>query len=91
MQPLSNIFFGDLTQSVVNYGIYCFNPSSPYCTDKVKEDLMSGIRDFALWNTVIGVVIFITSYLAAETFNYTAIKQVYLYFSQIVIFPQATN
>ncbi|XP_076263944.1 multi drug resistance 50 [Rhynchophorus ferrugineus] len=77
VQPLNNILFGDLTQTVVEYGMSCLGPATSNCTDEVKENFMSGIRHFALWNTIVGIVIFISSYLAAETFNYTAIKQVF--------------
>lgn len=66
LQPLNNILFGDLIQEIVNYAIGLSS----------AETMMEAIRYFALWNTVIGIGIFITSYIAAETFNYTAIKQI---------------
>lgn len=66
LQPLNNILFGDLIQEIVNYAIGLSS----------AEIMMEAIRYFALWNTVIGIGIFITSYIAAETFNYTAIKQI---------------
>ncbi|ERL93338.1 hypothetical protein D910_10631 [Dendroctonus ponderosae] len=76
LQPLNNLLFGDLTQTIIEYSQACFIPSSTEC-GAAGDNLLAGIKHFALWNSLNGVAIMITAYLATEAFSYNAIKQVF--------------
>ncbi|CAG9761758.1 unnamed protein product [Ceutorhynchus assimilis] len=76
IQPLNNVLFGGLTDTVVNYARNCLDPTSTTCSE-AGEALLDGIKYFAMWNSILGVGILITSYTTAEIFNYIAIKQVF--------------
>lgn len=76
IQPLNNLLFGGLTEDIIQYARSCFDPTSQQCAD-AADDFLASIRHFALYNSLIGVGMMISSYIAAETFNYTAIKQTF--------------
>ncbi|XP_050298459.1 ATP-dependent translocase ABCB1 [Anthonomus grandis grandis] len=82
IQPLNNLLFGHLTQSVIDYAQKCYIPTAPTCDSQAGDDLIAGISYFSIWNSVIGLGIFVTAYISAETFNYTSIKQVFKVRSQ---------
>lgn len=77
IQPLNTIFFGDLTQNIVIYvndsfTLKALNMSTSAADEKLKED----IRDFTIIYVCLGVAVFLSTYIATQTFNYCAIKQV---------------
>ncbi|KAL1517855.1 hypothetical protein ABEB36_001563 [Hypothenemus hampei] len=76
IQPLNNLLFGSLSNGLISYARNCWEPDAPECP-AAADDLMIAVRDFAVWSSVIGVGMWITSYIGTETFSYVAIKQVF--------------
>ncbi|XP_066148568.1 ATP-dependent translocase ABCB1 [Euwallacea fornicatus] len=76
IQPLNNLLFGELTENIIKFARAC-NGSMPALCDAAYDDITDAIIHFTIWNTAIGIGIFITAYLSAEIFSYIAIKQVF--------------
>ncbi|XP_066256417.1 ATP-dependent translocase ABCB1-like [Euwallacea similis] len=75
IQPLNNLLFGELTESIIN-----FTRAWPGCDtecDSAYQNITDAIIHFTIWNSAIGVGILITAYASTEAFSYIAIKQVF--------------
>ncbi|KAI2474291.1 LOW QUALITY PROTEIN: ATP binding cassette (ABC) transporter subfamily B member, partial [Diabrotica virgifera virgifera] len=77
LQPLNTILFGSLTGDIIAYAT-SIQINLPADQKKIAEDnFFDGIRYFALMNSLIGVGMFVFSYLATVTFNYSAMRQIF--------------
>ncbi|KAJ8927497.1 hypothetical protein NQ314_020046 [Rhamnusium bicolor] len=77
VQPLNTILFGGLTGDIIDYAMVLNDINS---TDEEIEEatgiFLDGIRYFAIMNALIGVAMFVFTYISTETFNYSALRQV---------------
>ncbi|XP_050514651.1 multidrug resistance protein 2-like isoform X2 [Diabrotica virgifera virgifera] len=77
LQPLNTILFGSLTGDIIAYAT-SIQINLPADQKKIAEDnFFDGIRYFALMNSLIGIGMFVFSYLATVTFNYSAMRQIF--------------
>ncbi|XP_057672647.1 ATP-dependent translocase ABCB1-like [Diorhabda carinulata] len=78
IQPLNTILFGKLTGDIIEYAETLYNMTmTPDERNKAEEKFFDGIRYFASMNSLIGVGMFIFSYLATVSFNYSATRQIF--------------
>ncbi|KAM3965199.1 ATP-dependent translocase ABCB1-like [Aphomia sociella] len=71
MMPVTMILFANVSQSMVNYGTSLKNGSP-------EDDVfLDAIRFFAIWNSVVGIVFIVLSYIATVLMNIAAYNQVY--------------
>lgn len=80
VQPLNNLFFGDLTQNIVEY-VQAMNSTSDHT--KVLDKFLDDITLFAIQMAGIGLAMLILGYISMESFSYTASKQVSGNFEEI--------
>ncbi|KAL5288061.1 pgp-2.2 family protein [Megaselia abdita] len=73
LTPLNSLIFGNLADEMVVYGNQIKNGE-----EADQEGFLGAVRRFALYNTLIGVVMLICSYLAVTCFNYAAQNQVFI-------------
>ncbi|KAL3285372.1 hypothetical protein HHI36_019479 [Cryptolaemus montrouzieri] len=74
IQPLNNLFFGDLTQNMVEYAIALQNGTN---TSAATDTFLDDVRLFSIQMVCIGSAMLILGYISMETFSYTAMKQIY--------------
>ncbi|CAG9561788.1 unnamed protein product [Danaus chrysippus] len=67
--PINTLLFSSLLQSMVNYGI------SLVVNDPQPDILLNDVREFAIYNAVLGVIIIILSYIATVLMNMSAYNQ----------------
>ncbi|XP_045464597.1 ATP-dependent translocase ABCB1 [Harmonia axyridis] len=79
VQPLNNLFFGDLTQNIVEY-VQAMNSTSDHT--KVLDKFLDDITLFAIQMAGIGLAMLILGYISMESFSYTASKQIFKIRSQ---------
>jgi hypothetical protein len=77
IQPYFMILFGDVTGVIVEYAAAINKTNDPNETHHIEETLYDGIRDFAIYSSVLGIVTIITTYLAGVFFSYSALRQVF--------------
>jgi hypothetical protein len=77
IQPYVMILFGDVTGVIVEYAAAINKTEDPNKTQLVEERLYDGIRDFAIYASISGIVMIITTYLAGVFFSYSALRQVF--------------
>jgi methanogenic corrinoid protein MtbC1 len=77
IQPFVMILFGDVTGVIVEYAAAINKTDDPNETRLIEETLNDGIRDFAIYSSVLGIVMIITTYLAGVFFSYSALRQVF--------------
>jgi ATP-binding cassette subfamily B (MDR/TAP) protein 1 len=78
LQPLNTLLFGTLTGSIVDYvSVLLANDTTPEKLEEATNNFINGIDDFAIYNTLIGIGMLVLSYISTETFNYTALKQIF--------------
>ncbi|KAJ8919087.1 hypothetical protein NQ315_012072 [Exocentrus adspersus] len=78
VQPLNTILFGNLAGDIINYAAAINNNEST--TEDIQtatDTFMESIRYFAIMNSLIGVAMFVFSYISTETFNYSALRQIF--------------
>ncbi|XP_060520271.1 ATP-dependent translocase ABCB1-like [Cylas formicarius] len=75
VDPLNRLFFGELTQNVIDYARNC-SVNAQVCSDST-DVFMDAIAEFAYKNAIVGVASLILLYVASETFSYAAIRQVF--------------
>lgn len=75
MQPLNMLIFGTLTQIIIDYASIILSGATP--TDAQKEVFFDGITTFAIHNSLIGLGMFVFSYLSTVLFNFSALRQSY--------------
>jgi hypothetical protein len=85
IQPYFMILFGDVTGVIVEYAAAINKTNDPNETQLIEETLYDGIRDFAIYSSVLGIVMIITTYLAGVFFSYSALRQV-LFFVLFLLF-----
>jgi hypothetical protein len=71
------IFFGDVTGVIVEYAAAINKTKDSNETQFIEEALYDGIRDFAIYVSISGIVTIITTYLAGVFFSYSALRQVF--------------
>jgi ATP-binding cassette subfamily B (MDR/TAP) protein 1 len=71
------ILFGDVTGVIVEYAAAINKTEDPNKTQLVEERLYDGIRDFAIYASISGIVMIITTYLAGVFFSYSALRQIF--------------
>lgn len=79
MQPLNMQIFGDLLDNIIKFATILATSTDPNVLQEASDKFMDDIREFAVYNTLIGVGTLVTSYLATVLFNYTSLRQVCLY------------
>lgn len=79
MQPLNMQVFGDLTTNIIAFAEILLTSTDPAEIQEASDKFFDDIRTFAIYNSLIGLVTFITSYLSTVIFNYTALRQVGVY------------
>lgn len=62
--------------SLVDYTMTITNITNSSQIDDANSELMDAISHFAVMNSLIGLGMFILTYVSIETFNYTALRQV---------------
>ncbi|CAK1551194.1 unnamed protein product [Leptosia nina] len=69
--PVNTLLFSSLLQSMVDFGISVIqgNPQG--------DVFLIAVRDFAIWNSVVGLVVVLLSYAATVLMNFSAYNQVY--------------
>lgn len=80
IQPCNSILFGDLTGTIIAYAQSLYNTTID--RKKAEDDLMNGISNFALLNSLIGIIMLVSSYISTTSFNYVAMRQVRIDFIQ---------
>jgi hypothetical protein len=81
IQPYVMILFGDVTGVIVEYAAAINKTNNPNETQLIEEILYDGIRHFAIYSSVLGIVTIITTYLAGVFFSYSALRQVFFFCS----------
>lgn len=76
MQPLNMHVFGDLTEAMVDFAYTLATSVDPEVIQEASDKFFESIRMFAIYNSLIGLVTFITSYISTVLFNYSALRQV---------------
>nr|XP_032517288.1 ATP-dependent translocase ABCB1-like [Danaus plexippus plexippus] len=71
MTPINTLLFSSLLQSMVNYGI------SIVVNDPQPDIILRDVQDFAIYNSVVGAIIVVCSYIATVLMNISAYNQVY--------------
>ncbi|XP_053599617.1 ATP-dependent translocase ABCB1-like isoform X2 [Plodia interpunctella] len=69
--PLNTLLFSSLLESMVDYGI-SLNEGNP-----ADDVFLEAVMYFAIWNSVIGVLLVILSYLSTVLMNTAAFNQIY--------------
>ncbi|RZC33786.1 multidrug resistance protein 1, partial [Asbolus verrucosus] len=78
LQPLNTLLFGTLTGNIVDYAkIISSNITDQKIIDEATDAFIGHITDFAIYNSLIGVGMLVLSYVSTETFNYTALRQIF--------------
>ncbi|XP_068902279.1 ATP-dependent translocase ABCB1-like [Tenebrio molitor] len=77
IQPYFMILFGDVTGVIVEYAAAINKTNDLKENQLIEETLYDGIRDFAIYSSVLGIVMIITTYLAGVIFNYSALRQIF--------------
>lgn len=70
MTPINTLLFSSLLQSMVNFGI------SVQLGDPQTQVFLDAVRDFAIYNSVVGAVMVVFSYAATVLMNIAAYNQV---------------
>ncbi|XP_063931284.1 ATP-dependent translocase ABCB1-like isoform X2 [Zophobas morio] len=78
IQPYVMILFGDVTGVIVDYAESLTKNLTDNETIIAEENLYDGIRHFAIFASVLGIIMIITTYLAGVLFTYSALKQIFL-------------
>lgn len=76
MQPFNMHIFGNLTKNIVDYAYVLAISTDPEVLQQASDKFIDDIREFAIYNSIIGLVVFVTSYLSTVLFNYSAHRQV---------------
>ncbi|VVC86623.1 unnamed protein product [Leptidea sinapis] len=71
MTPVNTLLFASLLQSMVDYG------RSVIMGAPEPDVFLTAVRDFAIWNSVVGIVLVILSYSATVLMNFAAFNQIY--------------
>jgi hypothetical protein len=71
------ILFGDVTGVIVEYAAAINKTNNPNETQLIEKTLYDGIRDFAIYSSILGIVMIIATYLAGIFFSYSALRQVF--------------
>ncbi|KAI2474213.1 Multidrug resistance protein-like protein 49-like protein, partial [Diabrotica virgifera virgifera] len=77
LQPLNTLIFGSLTGDIIEYATSMQRNLSSDQKKIAEDKFFDAIRYFAIMNSVIGVGMFIFSYLATVSFNYSATRQIF--------------
>jgi hypothetical protein len=80
------ILFGDVTGVIVEYAAAINKTNDPYENQLIEETLYDGIRDFAIYSSVLGIVMIITTYLAGIFFSYSALRQVLFFCCFFIVY-----
>ena len=70
MTPINTLLFSSLLQSMVEFGI------SVQAGEPKVQVFLDAIRDFAIYNSIVGAVLVILSYAATVLMNIAAYNQV---------------
>jgi len=70
--PLNILLFGDLTGELVAYG---YAVRANY-TEPDADAFLDAVGTFALYNSILGVVMLIVTYISVWTYNFVANRQV---------------
>lgn len=76
MQPLNMHIFGDLTTNIIQFAYILATSTDPDQLQEASDKFFDDIKTFAIYNSLIGLGTFVTSYLSTVLFNYTALRQV---------------
>lgn len=76
MQPLNMHIFGDLTTNIIAFAYTLSTSTDPVEIQEASDKFFDDIKSFAVYNSLIGLGTFVTSYLSTVLFNYTALRQV---------------
>ncbi|XP_044766756.1 ATP-dependent translocase ABCB1 [Coccinella septempunctata] len=74
VQPLNNLFYGDLTENIIEYVRKRSDPSS---ADAATDKFLDDIKLFAIQMGCIGFAMLILGYISMETFCYTSLRQIF--------------
>jgi hypothetical protein len=80
------ILFGDVTGVIVEYAAAINKTNDLKENQLIEETLYDGIRDFAIYSSVLGIVMIITTYLAGVFFSYSALRQVLFFCSFFIVY-----
>ncbi|CAH1380444.1 unnamed protein product [Tenebrio molitor] len=84
IQPYLMILFGNITGVIVEYAATINKTNGPNETQLIEETLYDGVRDFAIYVSISGIVTIITTYLAGVFFSYSALRQIFHIRKQIL-------
>lgn len=89
VQPLNTILFGGLTGDIIQYASVIGNENSTTAeVDAATDVFMEAIQYFAIMNSLIGVAMFVFSYISTEFFNYSTLRQIFkirsIYLSRVL-------
>ncbi|KAK9877122.1 hypothetical protein WA026_016868 [Henosepilachna vigintioctopunctata] len=76
VQPLNNLLFGDLTQTIVEYVINSATTNETI-KDEASKKLLDGIADYSIKMFGIGIFTILLGYVSMETFIYTSMRQIF--------------
>ena len=78
LQPLNMLIFGNLTGDIVAFAL--ITGSTGIVTaeelEAAQQRFMDAITNFAIYNSLIGVGMFILSYISILLFNWSGLRQV---------------
>lgn len=77
MQPLNMVIFGDLTTNIIKYAYTLATSTDPDELQQASDTFFDDIKLFAIYNSLIGLGTFVTTYVSTVLFNYTALRQVF--------------
>ncbi|XP_018319200.1 multidrug resistance protein 1 [Agrilus planipennis] len=84
-QPLNMLLFGNLAGDMATFG-YAINQGN--ASQAVFDQFLDNVINFAIYNTIVGAVMFVSSYLSIALFNYSALRQGYkirtLFFEKVL-------
>lgn len=82
-QPLNTLLFGTLTGNMIKEAgiiMEALNNSNNEIVKEHSDILIDYISDFAIYNSLIGLAMFVFTYVAIALFNFAALRQVLFQF-----------
>lgn len=78
------IIFGEITGNIVEYAKLVSNSTNETYIWGRNEILIDQATDFAIKVIIIGIITITTSYISSLLFNFSAIRQVRLFFDKLL-------
>lgn len=76
LQPINMLIFGNLTGDIVAFAFVTGQGITGEELDVATQRFMDAITNFAIYNSLIGVGMFILSYISILLFNLSGLRQV---------------